>query len=354
MPTASTVDQAVAGMLRGDGGLWFADGEPPRGWRGDGAVVQTSGSAGASKRVVLSRAALVTAAEATAIRLGGAATWHLALPPRYVAGLMVMVRGRLGAGVRFASPDLSDLDLAPGLNATSVVPTQLYRAVRQPGTASILARFDAVLVGGAALARELRVWAEEWGIRVIETYGMSETCGGVVYDGIPLPGATVRVAPDERAPQGHGRVVLGGRTLFDGYLEEPGPTAEVLVDGCLLTGDWGRLEDGRLVLGGRLDDVVVTGGVNVDVARVRAVAARLDPETDVIAVPDDEWGARIVLAATAGDLASWRERLGAELPRPALPRQVLVLPALPRTAGGKPDRAALRALARDAAPPNAK
>ncbi|HMR48787.1 MAG TPA: AMP-binding protein [Arachnia sp.] len=354
MLTPAAVDRAVARMLRGEEGLWLADGAPPVGWRGDGAVVQTSGSAGASKHVVLSRRALVAAAEATTCWLGGAATWHLALAPRYVAGLMVLVRGRLGAGLRFASSGLSDLDPTPGPNAISVVPTQLYRAVRHPGTAAMLARFDAVLVGGAALAPELRARAEERGIRVVETYGMSETCGGIVYDGHPLPGATVRTVPDDRAPRGYGRVVLGGPTLFDGYLGEPDLTAEVLVDGGLHTGDWGRVERGSLVVGGRLDDVVVTGGVNIDVALVRAAAARLDPDTDVIAVPDDEWGARIVLAATAGDLASWRERLGAELPRPALPRQLLVLPALPRTAGGKPDRATLRRLARESAGPNAK
>lgn len=342
MPTIPAIDRAVAEMLRGGDGVWLADGAPESGAVGYGAVVQTSGSAGASKLVLLSRRAMIAAADATTTWLGGPATWHLALAPRYVAGLMVLVRGHLGRGVRLASSDLDDLSPAPGLNAISVVPTQLYRALRELGRAASLARFDAVLVGGAALAPELRAAAEAAGIRVVETYGMSETCGGVVYDRVPLPGVEVGILPDERAPEGAGRITLSGPTLFDGYLGREDLTAEVLVDGALRTGDWGRIVDGRLEIGGRLDDVVITGGTNVDLAAVRAAAQRIDVDTEVIAVPDDEWGVRIVLAATSGNLAAWRERLSEALPRPALPRQLLRLPELPRTEGGKPDRAALR------------
>lgn len=94
-----------------------------------------------------------------------------------------------------------------------------------------------------------------------------------------------------------------------------------------------------------MDDVVITGGINVDLAAVRAAAQRIEVDTDVIAVPDPEWGVRIVLAATEGDLQRWRDDLAPFLPRAALPRQLLLLPALPRTAGGKPDRGVLRALA---------
>ena len=342
MLTTPAIDRAVADMLRGGDGVWLADGPPvPEAGR-YGAVVRTSGSSGAAKLVVLSREAMVAAAEATAAWLGGPATWHVSLAPHYVAGLMVLVRGHLGRGVRLASSDLRDLAPAPGRNAISVVPTQLYRALRQPEIAASLARFDAVLVGGAELAPELRAAAQEAGIRVVETYGMSETCGGVVYDRAPLPGIRIDVLPDERAPQGHGRIAVGGPTLFDGYLGRADLTAEVLRDGALRTGDWGRVVDGRLHLGGRLDEVVITGGVNVDLATVRAAARRIDADTEVIAVPDQEWGVRIVLAATSGDLTSWRTRLGEVLPRPALPRQVQRWEVLPRTAGGKPDRAALR------------
>ncbi|HQD21475.1 MAG TPA: AMP-binding protein, partial [Arachnia sp.] len=171
----------VRGLLDRGEGLWLADGEgaAPAGT----AVVGTSGSTGEPKRVVLRRDALVAAARAAEERLGFAATWHLALDPRYVAGLMVLVRGLLGDGVAEAGPDLATLRPREGRNAVSLVATQLYRALTSPGTTRALAAFDAVLVGGAALAPGLRARAEAVGIRVIETYGMSETCGGVVWDG---------------------------------------------------------------------------------------------------------------------------------------------------------------------------
>lgn len=323
----------VRGLLDRGEGLWLADGEgaAPAGT----AVVGTSGSTGEPKRVVLRRDALVAAARAAEERLGFAATWHLALDPRYVAGLMVLVRGLLGDGVAEAGPDLATLRPREGRNAVSLVATQLYRALTSPGTTRALAAFDAVLVGGAALAPGLRARAEAAGIRVIETYGMSETCGGVVWDGVPLPGVDVRLG--ER-----GRVELAGPTVFSGYLGRPDLTAEVLSDGAVRTGDRGHLApDGRLVVDGRLDDVVQSGGVNVDLAAVRAAAAALDPETAVLAVDDEEWGARVVLVATGGTLDDWRDRLRPALPAVCLPRRLVVVDRIPRGPGGKPDRAAL-------------
>ena len=325
----------VRGLLDRGEGLWLADGEgaAPAGT----AVVGTSGSTGEPKPVVLRRDALVAAARAAEERLGFSATWHLALDPRYVAGLMVLVRGLLGDGVAETGPDLATLRPREGRNAVSLVATQLYRALTSPGTTRTLAAFDAVLVGGAALAPGLRARAEAAGIRVIETYGMSETCGGVVWDGVPLPGVDVRLG--ER-----GRVELAGPTVFSGYLGRPDLTAEVLSDGAVRTGDRGHLApDGRLVVDGRLDDVVQSGGVNVDLAAVRAAAAALDPETAVLAVDDEEWGARVVLVATGGTLDDWRDRLRPALPAACLPRQLVVVDAIPRGPGGKPDGAALTA-----------
>ncbi|HJE51292.1 MAG TPA: AMP-binding protein [Tessaracoccus flavescens] len=321
----------VRHLLDGERGLWLAPGD---GVAPDGcAVVATSGSTGTAKRVVLRREALLAAADAARERLGFTATWHLTLPPTYVAGLMVIVRGLAGDGV--VETSLDALTPRPGRNAVSIVGTQLYRAL-QPGSdvARRLAAFDAVLVGGARLAPELRAQAEAAGIRVIETYGMSETCGGVVWDGVPLPGVDIRIGE-------HGRIAIAGPQTFDGYLDAPELTAETLVDGAVLTRDRGHVDGLRLVIDGRIDDVVISGGVNVDLAEVRAAVARLEPETEVIAVPDDEWGVRLVLFAPSGDLTSWRNLLRPHLPAAGLPRQVVITDRLPRTEGGKPDRAAL-------------
>lgn len=320
-------------FLSGGPGLWLADGggTAPEGC----VVVATSGSSGDAKLVVLSREALAAGARAAEERLGFVGTWHLCLPPNHVAGLMVLVRGLLGRGVRLADPALATLQAdGPGA-CVSIVATQLYRALSDAGLTARLADFDAVLVGGAALAPELRQRAEAVGIRVIETYGMSETCGGVVWDGVPLPGVELRIGGAD------GRISIAGPSVFNGYLGRPDLTAETLVDGAVRTFDRGRLEGDRLVIEGRLDDVVISGGVNVDLALVRAAAQAVDPETAVLAVDDAEWGARVVLFARAGTLEDWRDRLRGALPAACLPRQLVVVERLPRTGAGKPDRARL-------------
>lgn len=327
----------VARMLDGGPVLWLAPGTPSELPATVGAVVATSGSTGAARPVLLPRAALLAAAGASRQRLGAPLTWHLALAPHYVAGLMVVVRSlAVGREPVLAATDLSDVRATGDGDALSVVPTQLHRALASPAVVAELARFDTILVGGAALAPNLRARALAAGLRVVETYGMSETCGGCVWDGEPLPGVEVRILPDECAPPGSGRVALAGPMLFDGYL---GDTSRGATE--FRTGDFGTFRDGRLVIGGRLDDVVVTGGVNVDLAQVRRAVEEREPEAAVLAVPDDEWGVRIVLFAPGGDLAEWRDELSAALPREALPRQLLAVDPLPRTAGGKPDRRAL-------------
>ncbi|TRY19994.1 AMP-binding protein [Tessaracoccus rhinocerotis] len=327
---------AVARMLEGGPALWLAPGVPPELPADVGAVVATSGSTGDSKPVVLSRTALRSAAASSQQRLGAPLTWHLALAPHYVAGLMVLVRSHAaGRSPVLGATDLSDARSTGEGDALSIVPTQLHRALRSATVTARLAGFDAVLVGGAALGRELRERAEAAGIRIIETYGMSETCGGCVWDGVPLPGVEVRIVPDARAPEGSGRIALGGQMLFDGYLGGEAPAGE------FLTGDFGTFDGTHLVVGGRLDDVVITGGVNVDLGRIRRAVEAREPDAAVLAVPDEEWGVRIVLFATHGDLGAWRGALAADLPRSALPRQFVLVDSLPRTAGGKPDRSAL-------------
>src|SRR5690606_26058750 len=182
-----------------------------------------------------------------------------------------------------------------------------------------LARLDAVLLGGGPIDPVLRRRAEEAGITVVATYGASETSGGCVYDGVPLPG--VRLDLDAT-----GRVRIAGPMLFDGYLDDPALTAEALVDGWYLTSDLGRMVHGRLQLLGRVDDVVVSGGVNVPTP---AVAARLrehpalaghGAQVEVLGVPDEEWGSRVVAFATGDptslpDLAALRDWVGASLER---------------------------------------
>lgn len=317
---------------------WLAA-EAPDPW-----VVETSGSTGAPKRVVLPRAAVLASVGASARRLGAQGRWLLALPASYVAGLQVVCRS-LVAG--HAPVLLEDHDgfaaateaLGPGDRFVSLVPTQLHRLL-ETDTVS-LRTFHTVLLGGGPVDPALRERAAAAGVHVVATYGSAETAGGCVYDGLPLDGVAVAIGDD-------GRVRVGGPTLFAGYDGDPALTAEVLVDGWFLTSDAGRLdEDGRLQVLGRIDDVVVTGGVNVP-APVVAARLRAHPAVaavEVLGVPDEEWGNRVV-AFVVGDLGAdeARDWVGARHPRSWAPRQVVALDAIPLLGNGKPDRVALRSM----------
>lgn len=326
--------RAVEALLR----TWEPDAGP--------LVVRTSGSTGTPKDVLLSHAAMTASATATHERLGGPGQWLLALPPTGVAGLQVLFRSIL-AGTSAVVAD-EHLSLAAAIEAmdgerryASLVPTQLYRLV-EAGDVGVLTGLDALLVGGAAVSPRLVDHVRDAGVNVVRTYGMSETCGGCVYDGEPLDGVRVDVGED-------GRVRLSGAVLMDGYADADA-TAEVLRDGWFDTRDLGELtHDGRLRVLGRLDDVVVSGGVNVPLPAVAAVLRDLDgvDELELVGVPDAEWGEKVV-ACLVGDvrLPAMRDAVeAAGLPRTWAPRSVLRLDAVPLLPGGKIDRMRLRELA---------
>lgn len=309
-------------------------------------LITTTGSTGRPKQVVLSRGAVLASAHATADRLGVEGRWVLALPSAYVAGLQVIVRS-LVAGhdpVLLGNQQLADV-VPTGSTARegvplfcSLVPTQLHRLLDDPREAAALARCHTVLLGGGPIDPSLRARAEEAGVRVVATYGASETAGGCVYDGVPLDGVRLAVGDD-------GQVRIGGDTLFDGYEGDPQLTARTLVDGWYLTGDAGRIDaDGRLQVLGRLDDVVVSGGVNVPAP---AVARRLREhpavrQVEVLGLPDEEWGNRVVAFVVGDlDLAAARDWVGEVHPRAWAPREVVALDVLPLLDNGKVDRQAL-------------
>lgn len=314
-------------------------------------IVETSGSTGRPKGVVLSRGAVLASVAATADRLGGSGQWLLALPPTYVAGVMVICRS-LVAGhepVLLEDRPFAIGAVVAGLHGpayTSLVPTQLHRLLDERVSVGALRTFAAVLVGGGHVEPALRARAESEDVRLVRTYGSAETAGGCVYDGRPLSGVRVQTEAD-------GRLRIAGPMLFEGYDGDPGLTAESLVDGWFRTSDRGTVTpDGQVRVSGRLDDMVVSGGLNVPLP---AVAARLREHpavaaAEVLGVPDPEWGHRIV-AFVVGNvdddraLAWARDWVSAVHPRAWAPRQVVVLRELPLLPNGKADRERLRALA---------
>lgn len=370
-------------------------------------VLRTSGSTtGTGKLVGVSMDALVASARATHKRLGGPGIWVLALPAYHAAGVQVLVRAAVAGTHVFnaykeggfdpqhvaqvidaACVAAADCDAASSFDDdavsscaggageaalaaddsgracpvyTSLVPTQLRRALDDEQLRGALARLDAVLIGGAAADAQLLEQAKAAGIRVVTTYGMSETCGGCVYDGQPLPGVSMDV------DQATGAIWLSGPMLATGYLGDEERTRRCFVSRpdsqageparrWFITSDRGHIVDGRLQVLGRLDDVIISGGIKVEPGPIEALLA-LNPlvsECAVVGLPDLQWGqvvtAVVVPASMPGlgrvdegaILAQIRVYLEQKLSGAQCPKQVLLADALPYKGIGKVDRRAL-------------
>jgi O-succinylbenzoic acid--CoA ligase len=229
-----------------------------------------------------------------------------------------------------------------GLDGIALVPTQLRRLL---AAGADLSRLQALLLGGAAPDTALVAQARRAGAPVVTTYGLTETCGGCVYDGRPLDGVEVDVDDD-------GRIRIRGDVVMRRYRGDPQATAAALRDGWLVTPDLGRWDQtGRLQVLGRADDVVISGGENVSAEAVRAALADVDgvAEAAVGGEPDPEWGQRVVAwvapATSAGEAAPGDDALRAAVRHAvgayAAPKAIRWVTALPRTALGKVDRTRL-------------
>lgn len=342
-----------AGPALALGAGWFPYAAAP----GTAVIVTTSGSSGYPKRVVISRSALTAGALATADRIGEGA-WLLALPATYIAGVQVLVRalvsGREPAILAGSFRPQAFTAAASGMASsvggtriptyTALVPAQLQTLLDAPESARALASFEAVLVGGQALSAPLAERAAGAGVRVVRTYGSTETSGGCVYDGVPLGGVTVRIVD--------GEVQLAGPVLADGYLGEPERTGAVFVRDAegtrwYRTGDAGEVTGGVLSVTGRIDNVIVSGGVNVSLDRVEQIVRTLPGFAEAVVVPvaDERWGQASVVVvdgSVPGDaLATIRAAVERGLGKPARPREVVPVTVMPRLVSGKPDRPGL-------------
>lgn len=308
-------------------------------------VIHTSGTAGVPKLVQFERAAIDAAVAASALALEATPRdpWLCCLPPSHVGGMLVLLRSvLLGAPVAVHSSFDPELVRAErGAAFVSLVPTMLGRLLEADVD---LSRFRAILVGGAHLSPDLRARAGHAGARVIETYGLTESCGGVVYDGLPLPGVQTRVNAD-------GGIELRGPTLMLGYrFDAEGTAGAFTQDGWLRPGDAGEIDsEGRMHVIGRIDDLINTGGERVWPEEVEAVL-REHPKVGEVGVGgrlDPEWGQRVVAFVVPADAADpptleeLRDLVAGRIGRHKAPRELVLVDELPHTFSGKLRRAAL-------------
>lgn len=318
----------------------------------DGIVVETSGSTEKPKRVMLSADAIRASAAATAsvIGVGG---WVLVLPLSYIAGIMVVARALIAGQplVDFRAEPFSAerfvdsvKELPEGTWFTSFVPTQLARLVdlaeADSDAVTALTRFDAILVGGQAIAAGLVERAAALGVRVIKTYGSAETAGGVVYDGIPIGDTELRIAED-------GVLEIRSSSLASGYLGDDERTARDFTNGWFRTSDIAHIDNGRLVIDGRVDDIIVTGGVKVSLADIERVLQVAGISAVATWFADDEWGQVPALVSTdVLDLDTARRVIETALGKAARPYRAVTVAEIPTLSSGKVDRIAIREIVR--------
>ncbi len=342
-------------------------------------VIATSGSTGQPKGVELSASALTHSARASLARVGAAPgeRWLLCLPATHIAGIQVLVRSLVAGTAPVIAGRLDAAALAGSSCAhVSIVPTQLRRLLGTAGSpvngavngavdratsstddeaardaagaaygpATWAATFKSVLLGGAAAPAGVIARAREAGIPVVTTYGMSETCGGCVYDNFPLDGVSVTAGDD-------GRLRISGPVLFTGYRLRPDLTAAALDGEWFVTSDLGTTAaDGHVTVRGRADDVINTGGEKVVAGEVASVLETCPGvrEAVVIGRPDPEWGERVTAVIVPDNSAQpptldlLSRHVRERLPRYAAPRELVLLDALPMLASGKPDLEILR------------
>lgn len=335
-----------------------------------GLVVSTSGTTGKPKQVLLSRENLRASAAATNAFLGRLpvpaqaggtaalsppARWALCLPAQHVAGTQVLVRSIVQGTEPLicALPDLpAHAALLRGRWYCSLVPAQVVTALHSPELLHVLRCFAAILVGGGPIAAGTAAAAKAAGLRLVRTYGASETAGGCVYDGQPLPGVRVHFRPmpehEQNPSRGgslpqSGRIGLSGPMVASGYLGQSS-----FSEGIFWSDDFGFLRDGRLEVLGRVDDAINSGGYKVSAAVVsEALTALGCQEFQVLALPHEKWGECVAVALTrrgspkAYTLGSLRAELSELLPAFARPQALLYLEDLPLRGLGKPDLAAL-------------
>ena len=319
-----------------------------------GLIVCTSGTTGNPKAVEISSKALVNAANKTNQMFNDSADWILAINPAFIGGLMVLARAIISNqnwiyGLDESDKFNPDLFIAKAMEVlsknkkvrTSLVNAQLSTLVSQ-GHTETLKKFDAILIGGGQISNSLYEQLKNDGVNLIRTYGMTETCGGVVWDGKTLGEVKLRI--ENPANGGAGRISINSptnATCYHGNSEGIKKLNQITFNGgWVMTQDIGTYENATLKVIGRSDDIVVSGGVNVSVHAVENVLRDQDGVEDavVFAMPDKTWGT-IIAAVIVGnaDILKLQDAVEKELGSPAKPRVIKFAHELPLLPNGKID-----------------
>jgi len=296
-------------------------------------LVATSGSTGTPKEIGITSEALLASARASNkfLKATKGQTWSLLLPLTHIAGINVLVRS---IELETEPTDLRNhVGTYPHADFTAIVPTQLFNALN--GEADLLSHLknaQAVLVGGAALSEELRSQAIASGVNIITTYGMSETCGGCVYNGEALDGVNFELTESQR-------IKISGAVLADVEKE----------NGWYLTQDLGRIVDGKLNVIGRADDVIISGGENISLSAIESELNKKYPQLLVaaFATSDSKWGQALHVAVQTQDESvkvQISQALVTAMGNHAKPKSVILLDKLPEIGVGKIDRNSLAKL----------
>lgn len=282
-------------------------------------VISTTGSGGVEKKVAIPPAALIASANAAHKFLGAknGDTWSLLLPTNHIAGINVLARSiLLGTEIKAINDKAS---------FTSIVPTQLHQALN--GDTELLNHLKnckAVLVGGARTPNHLLEAAKKVGINIVTTYGATETCGGCVYNGVPLEGIKIRI--------NNGLVEIQFPEMNNGE--------------WILTNDLGEITDGKLIILGRADDVIISGGENISLVRLEKFLEDHFPNQRflALAIPDQKWGEALALVSDNQFPENMTSSIESNLGKFYIPKQLKVLDEIPTIGIGKYDRKAVAKL----------
>lgn len=331
----------------------------------------TSGTTGKSKIVPLKRRQMISAAKASAKNFQPEPNhfWLLCLPLNHVGGISIIFRSLLyGSAIyrmgRFNEEMVTEfLSENPRFQAASLVPTMLSRLLKNP-LFKTHRDFKAILLGGGPTTHQLLKRSVERGIPIVSSYGMTETCAQIVTNamttpsgmytplksvGKPFPPNQLQIRDNIGKVLGKnqsGMIWLKGPQVFDGYYKTDENSDVFDKNNWFKTGDYGHLNGfDQLFIESRREDLIITGGENVNPVEVEEAIQRLPliKEAVVIGIPDEEWGQKVTAVITllngqTPDIDEMKKMLSSELTDFKIPKELVVVDKLPKTVMGKVKR----------------